>query len=407
MIGQRRPSPRLLNLAILLIVATVALAGCRQSIPPTAPPTLQRTVATWTATIPPTAPPTQPPASTATPVVASPTPLPTHTPVPPSATPTVAPPSATFTPAPTATATTPPTATPLPPAPPRPAPTATATTALKPIVWDTRLTARGAYVIPAQRQAGQGYWRLVRGQWFDVNDEPFAGKHHIFVDVLDAAGNRLVGAPVRLAATDVRTIYGYLGTEAKPGEPYAGSFVMSEIAPAYRVEPSDGAPAEAVAGLGLGTIEFPAMAMLTSYGLTWQWTPPDGAGSGAPTAGGGPDQALRINGAQQFMSAGQRIWYAFHYAGDNSPIIAQMSVNPPDAIAFSVWTQDDVQRWVQEKRENPTGRGAPNEGARGALVWVGNFNVAGVYYIVVDQTGQYTGSFTLAVTGTGVSPAGQ
>jgi hypothetical protein len=273
-------------------------------------------------------------------------------------------------------------------------------------MWDARLTARGATVIPAQRQAGQGYWRLVQGQWFDVNDQPFAGKHHIFVDVLDASGHRLIGAPVRLAAVDVRTVYGYVGTEAKPGEPYAGNFVMSEVAPAYRVEPFNGAPADAVAGLGLGSIEFPALAMLTSYGFTWQWTPAESASPSAAGAGAEPDQALSVSGATQFLSAGQRIWYAFRYAGDSSLIVVQMNVNPPGAANFSIWTSDDVARWVRDRREEPTGRGTVNEGARGALVWSGNFNAGGTYYIVVDQAGQYTGSFSLMVTGTGVTLSG-
>ena len=35
--------------------------------------------------------------------------------------------------------------------------------------------------------------------------------------------------------------------------------------------PSDGNPADAVTGMGLGSIELPRWNIHTSYGLTWQW----------------------------------------------------------------------------------------------------------------------------------------
>jgi hypothetical protein len=174
------------------------------------------------------------------------------------------------------------------------------------------------------------------------------------------------------------------------------------------VEPSDGAPADAVTGLGLGSIEFPGQAMLTSYGFTWQWTIQGQASPGpAPSASGaGPDSARAMPAVEQRLTIGQRIWYAFRYAGDNSPIVIEMSVNPPTAASFALWTPLNVKLWSEGGKENPVGHGTPNEGAGGALVWVGNFNEAGIYYVVVDQTGPYTGSFTLTASGTAVTPAG-
>jgi len=66
-----------------------------------------------------------------------------------------------------------------------------------------------------------------------------------------------------------------------------------------------------------------------------------------------------------------------------------------------------VKQWTQGNPENPQGRGTPNTGYNGDLIWSGNFNVPGTYYVVVDQTGPYTGSINLSVSGEGVSPAGQ
>jgi hypothetical protein len=52
------------------------------------------------------------------------------------------------------------------------------------------------------------------------------------------------------------------------------------------------------------------------------------------------------------------------------------------------------------------GRGASKPETPGELFWTGAFSGPDIYYIVVDQTGAYTGSVTLQVSGSGVSPAG-
>ena len=265
-------------------------------------------------------------------------------------------------------------------------------------------------LIPAQVPPGQGYWRLVQGQWFDEGEPPFGGQHHIFLDALDQTGKRQVGVRMQMASLDLKDILGDVTTEAKTGESYAGSFAMYIVAPAYRVEPADGAPADAVTGLGLGSIKVPDLPTLTSYGFTWQWTIA-GQGQAIPTstpigAGAGPASALTVPAQAQRLAPGQRIWYAFRYAGDNSPIEVKMQVTPQGAAAFSVWTPGDVQRWAQGDPESPVGRGAPKADTSGELFWTGSFSGPDIYYVAVDQTGPYTGSFTFQVSGSGVSPAG-
>jgi hypothetical protein len=138
--------------------------------------------------------------------------------------------------------------------------------------WDPRLDQRGAVLIPAVVTPGAGYWRLARGLWFNTSESQ--GRHHIFVDTRNPANERQTGVPIQILwSTGVETVT----TQLKPGEPYAGDFAMYSIAPAYRAQPNDGAPADAVEGMGLGEIDDPGRGHHTSYGLTWQWTIADAA----------------------------------------------------------------------------------------------------------------------------------
>jgi len=170
---------------------------------------------------------------------------------------------------PTATPTDTPTVTPT------PSPTATPTS-IEPY-WDPRLDQRGTILIPAQVQPGQGYWRLVRGGWYAENEPPFQGQHHILVDTVNPFGQRQIGVPIQITSLDGSQLFATLIAELKPGELYAANFPMYAVAPAYRAVPADGNPADAVSGMGMGSIEQPRYAIHTSYGLLWQWTIAPGA----------------------------------------------------------------------------------------------------------------------------------
>jgi hypothetical protein len=177
----------------------------------------------------------------------------------------------TASPAPTVTAT----ATATPTFTPTATPTATPTFTPTPVpvrVWDPRLDLRGAFLVEATVVPGQGYWRLVRARWYNVDESQ--GLHHIRMDTLDQAGDRTTGVPLRVSwPSGASTVY----SEAKPGEEYAANMAMYALAPAYAVRPDDGAPADLVDGMGLGTIEDPIHAHHTSYGLVWQWAIAGGA----------------------------------------------------------------------------------------------------------------------------------
>jgi hypothetical protein len=133
--------------------------------------------------------------------------------------------------------------------------------------WDPRLDQRGAIFLPATVTPGEGYWCLVRAVWYDSQESE--GRRNVFVDILNEAALRQPGVPVRITWPDgEHTII----TQAKPGEPYAADFPMQSLAPAYRAQVNDGAPSDAIDGMGLGEIDDPSHAHHTSYGLVWQWT---------------------------------------------------------------------------------------------------------------------------------------
>ena len=131
------------------------------------------------------------------------------------------------------------------------------------------------------------------------------------------------------------------------------------------------------------------------------------AAAPAAPVGTGPGNALPVPSAAQTLAAGQRVWYAFQYAGDKSEIVVDMNATPGGSANFAIWTQGNVQNWQSTGTENPVGRGSPNNSYGGDLVWTGNFNQAGTYYIVVDQAGGSPATITLKVTGSGVSGLGK
>jgi hypothetical protein len=207
---------------------------------------------TLRATFTPTPTNTSTPTHTPTPTL---TPTPTHTP---TFTPTV-------TPMPTETSTsTPkpqvrrrsPTATPLP----------TATAAPPPLVrtLDGRLTLLGVQVAPASVPAGQPYWRLVKARWED--GEQSGGKHSIYIEVLDAAGNRALGQRVVVEwASGSATLV----VKDVPPPELSVNFPMYNTLGSYSARVL-GLPSDRVYGMGLGTIEAPNFTVHTCFYLTFR-----------------------------------------------------------------------------------------------------------------------------------------
>lgn len=127
-------------------------------------------------------------------------------------------------------------------------------------------------------------------------------------------------------------------------------------------------------------------------------------GVNAAAAGTGPDDALVPDGEWQPLNPGERLWYAFQYTGDGSQIQVRLDVEPENGATFEVWTPDEIRRWGQGLKVEPIGRGSTDPAAPGALVWSGNFNEGGTYYVVVEHAGKpWTNYYLLTVSGDGVT----
>ena len=201
------------------------------------------------------------------------TPPPTHTP---TLVPTFTPMN-TLTPLPAATSTrsaTPmPTATAAPTSRPRvrrvlPTETAapTATPCPAPVIrtLDGRLPLLGVRVEPASVSQGQPYWRLVDASWTDEAES--GGKHSIYIEVLDAGGNRALGQQVIVEWRDGSAI---LVAKDMPPPEYSVNFPMYSALGSYAVRVL-GYPSDRICGLGLGTIEAPNFTIHTCFYLTFQ-----------------------------------------------------------------------------------------------------------------------------------------
>jgi hypothetical protein len=138
---------------------------------------------------------------------------------------------------------------------------------LPPREWDPRLDALGVYVEDAKVAPDQVHWRLVKARW--ANAVESAGRHHIFVEVLDDDGVRMVGRPVVFAwPTGSLTLF----TEGKSPPDWPINFPMYGTLGSYDTYVS-GLPSDRVVGMGMGTPEQPDFTIHTSFYLTFQRVP--------------------------------------------------------------------------------------------------------------------------------------
>jgi hypothetical protein len=123
-------------------------------------------------------------------------------------------------------------------------------------------------------------------------------------------------------------------------------------------------------------------------------------GGAAWAAGNGPDTAVAPPADWQPLGVGERAWYAFNYAGDESQIDVTLETDPSAGANFSVWTPQDVQNWASTGGvERPVGRGSSASPHK----WSGNFPVGGKYYVAVGQSGSKPANYKLTVAGSGAS----
>lgn len=196
--------------------------------------------------------PTYTPFPTGTPPPTN-TPLPTNTPTP---VPTEAPVEVFAADAFAAVAELPPADTPAPEAPPpTPAPSRN---------LDPRLTQLGIAIDDAAASPGQQYWRLIEARWED--EQQAGGKHHIYVDVLDESGNRLVGQPVTVWWGDGNYT---APLEDKPAPDLGFNYQMYASGYAYNVK-VEGLPSDIARGAGMGDLVNRFKGIHTAYYFVFQ-----------------------------------------------------------------------------------------------------------------------------------------
>ena len=109
-------------------------------------------------------------------------------------------------------------------------------------------SAVGLHVEDAQVAPGQQYWRLIEARWED--EQQAGGKHHIYVDVLDENGNRIVGQPVTVFWGDGNYT---APLEDKPAPDLGFNYQMYASGYAYNVK-IEGLPSDIVRGAGMGDL---------------------------------------------------------------------------------------------------------------------------------------------------------
>lgn len=122
----------------------------------------------------------------------------------------------------------------------------------------------GVHIAGVDVPAGQPYWRIVEVKW--GNETESQGKHHIYTEVLDENGGRLVGQPVIVFWHGGQDA---LKTEDKPAPEFACNFPMYKTLGSYNLK-VDGLPSESLIGLGLGTPELPAWTIHTTFYVKFQ-----------------------------------------------------------------------------------------------------------------------------------------
>jgi hypothetical protein len=115
----------------------------------------------------------------------------------------------------------------------------------KPVI-DPRATARGVKV--EQRPGTE--WRVKSVRWLDKQESQ--GRHHIYFDTLDEAGNRLANVPIVI---DWPTNSYVTRSEEKKGEPWDANYPMSPSRNEYSVwvgDSPDHINSDIVSGIGMG-----------------------------------------------------------------------------------------------------------------------------------------------------------
>lgn len=112
------------------------------------------------------------------------------------------------------------------------------------------------------------------------------------------------------------------------------------------------------------------------------------------------------------IAANAELWYKFDYTGDRSKITLALPNGNAWGFDFKLYTSEQAFRVYDEDKF--VGRGsAVNQSCDTGkctaddLTWIGNFNIAGTYYVRVINTKPLPQTFVLQIAGTAVNIIGQ
>ncbi|MBX3054659.1 MAG: hypothetical protein KF753_24525 [Caldilineaceae bacterium] len=117
-------------------------------------------------------------------------------------------------------------------------------------------------------------------------------------------------------------------------------------------------------------------------------------------AASGPESATAPGDGWVKIQAGESHWYTFRDEGDNGQIFVEMDVE--GSAGFAVYTPAQVAAWQNGQDLDSIGIGNSNNNVSADLLWTGNFNQSGDYYVVVSQGASGTSDYQLRIHGADV-----
>lgn len=142
--------------------------------------------------------------------------------------------------------------------------------------------------------------------------------------------------------------------------------------------------------LWLGIVFFTA-ALLSTFVL---------AGNLLAAGGTGPADALPVTGETVSAPGNSQTWYKFDDKGNSRLVTATLNANTVPGIFFRVYTPDSIARWISQQGLHPVGVSAKSTGHD--QLWQGRFELAGTYYLVVENSNPYAVDYRLNVSGDSV-----
>lgn len=110
-----------------------------------------------------------------------------------------------------------------------------------------------------------------------------------------------------------------------------------------------------------------------------------------------PGHAMAVTPNMINVPANGALWYQFSYPGDRSQILITLPNGNLNGAMFNVYTGMQIGDWWEE---TPIGRGT---GGGNDLIWSGNFNLSGIYYVQVVNPNMSPLAVQLLVVGSGVN----